>query len=260
MLPTLHIWFRGSRLVIHLLTGLCAVLVVRLDFTGRLNPQRITQAWNRRLLRILNIRVSVHGAPIDGARVSVANHVSWLDIPLIVACEPTQFIAKSEIRDWPVAGWLANAAGTFYIRRGKGGARPIIDRLVPHLRSGGSVVLFPEGTTTDGRELRSFHARLFCAAIEADVPVQPIALRYAPSPDGELIAPFIGDDDLVSHILKVLRQPYLAAEVIYCPPLFPAGLDRDALAGHAESIIRDVLRLPGQPSPIATDLTSAAVA
>lgn len=259
MRSSLRVWMRGARLSVHLLTGMLLVAAVNLSF-GRLQPEPLTRFWNRRLLRVLNLRVSVRGGFAPGARVTVANHVSWLDIPLLAACEPTRFIAKSEIRDWPIAGWLANAAGTFYIRRGKGGARPLVENLVPHLRQGGSVVLFPEGTTTDGRDVLPFHARLFGAAIEAEAHVQPVALRYGPARDGRLIAPFIGDDDLVSHILRLLREPELAAQVIYGAPIAAHGLERDALAQRAEAAVRAALELPAGRQTLDTSEPAALAA
>lgn len=252
MRSSLRVWMRGARLSAHLLTGLLLVAAVNLSF-GRLRPEPLTRFWNRRLLRVLNLRVSVRGGFAPGARVTAANHVSWLDIPLLAACEPTRFIAKSEVRDWPVAGWLANAAGTFYIRRGKGGARPLIENLVPHLQQGGSVVLFPEGTTTDGRDVLPFHARLFGAAIDAGARIQPVALRYGAARDGRLIAPFIGDDDLVSHILRLLREPELVAEVVYGTPIAVHGMERDVLARRAEAAVRSALELPARR--IAQDAT-----
>ena len=173
--------------------------------------------------------------------MGVANHVSWLDIPLIAACETTRFVAKSDVRHWPVAGWLADAAGTFYIRRGKGGARPLLDKLVPHLAAGGSVVIFPEGTTTDGAGVLDFHARLFAGAIEAGCPVQPIAIRYGRARDGRDIAPFIGDDDLVSHIWRLLQEPGLVAHITYGEPL--RGNERDALAQAARSAVCAALKV-----------------
>lgn len=245
MRTTLRVWLRGARLSIHVLTGLLFAVAVNLSF-GRLRPEPLARWWSLRLRRVINLRVSVRGSTVSGARVTVANHVSWLDIPLIAACEPSRFIAKSEIRDWPVAGWLANAAGTFYIRRGKGGARPLLEQLVPHLEQGGAVVLFPEGTTTDGRDVLPFHARLFGAAIDAGANVQPVALRYGAARDGHLIAPFVGDDDLVSHILRLLREPELAAEVIYAAPIAAQGLERDTLARQAEAAVRAALELPAR--------------
>lgn len=219
---------RATRLILHIAAGLLIAAAMVLDRRHWLKPEQMTHWWNSVLLDILNIRFSIRGTPACGARMSVANHVSWLDIPLIAASEPTRFVSKSEVRHWPVAGWLADAAGTFYIRRGKGGARPLLDKLTPHLTQGGSIVIFPEGTTTDGSQVLDFHPRLFAAAIAARCPVQPIAIRYGRGHDGADIAPFIGSDDLVSHLWRLLQEPELSAELIYCAPL--CGNERDALA------------------------------
>ena len=232
---------RALRLLIHLLVGLIAALAVRLSF-GRLSPQPVATWWSSSLLDVFNIQLQVSGQPFAGGRVTVANHVSWLDIPLIYACEGTHFVAKSEIRHWPVAGWLANAAQTFYIRRGRGGAAPLLRALRPHLRRGGSVTLFPEGTTTDGQAMRPFHPRLFAAAIDADCAVQPVAIRYGHAANGERIAPFIGDDTLAGHILRLLREPALQAELIYCAPIPSDGLERNELAQRAQQAIARALK------------------
>lgn len=226
---------RALRVLLHVLVGL--VLVAAVQLTRTLLPrERLTQWWNAMLLDLMNVHLTCHGAPAAGARLSVANHVSWLDICVIVACEPTRFVAKSEVRHWPVAGWLADAAGTFFIRRGKGGSGALLKQLTPHLAHGGSVVMFPEGTTTDGRNLREFHPRLFAAAINARCRVQPIAIRY----DNDICA-FVGDDNLVSHLWRLLQQPALSAEISYCAPIMADGCERDALALRAQASIRAAL-------------------
>ncbi|MGH8504723.1 MAG: lysophospholipid acyltransferase family protein [Stenotrophobium sp.] len=236
----LALW-RSARLIVHLLTGLLLAAAVKLDRRNRLRRERLMSGWCRGTLRILGIRVSIVGRPHDGARLTVANHVSWLDIMLIGACEPTRFVAKSEIRNWPVAGWLATATGAFYIRRGKGGARALLGTLTPWLAAGGAVTVFPEGTTTDGTGVRDFHPRLFAAAIAAAVPVQPVAIRYGLGAGGRKVAPFIGDDDLFSHVLRILREPALAAEVAYCAALDGAGRSREQLTLAARQCIADII-------------------
>lgn len=246
---TVIAWLRALRLVIHLAVGLVLAAAIRLDFTRRLKGPRLMHWWTGMLLEILNIQLFVHGQPASGARFTVANHVSWLDIPLIGACEPTHFLSKSEVRDWPIAGLLAEACDTFYIRRGKGGARPLLDKLVPHLKAGGNITVFPEGTTTDGRAVLPFYSRLFAAAVEANCQVQPVAIRYGRARDGAEVAPFIGDDDLVSHVLRLLRTPELVAEVTYCRPIPVQSLDRDQLCAAAQAAIQGVL---GPAKPIAS--------
>ena len=246
----LRLFLRGALLIAHLSFGMLLCLLMKLDVGGWLAPEPLTQFWNRHLLRILGLRITHRGQAVSGARMTVANHVSWLDIPLLAASEPTRFIAKSEIRHWPIAGWLANAAGTFYIRRGRGGARPLLERLTPHLKNGGAITLFPEGTTTNGRQVLGFHARLFAAALEAECWVQPVALRYGRGDDGGEVAPFIGDDDLFSHILRVLREPQLQVQVLYCAPIKAVGLDRDELAQRAHAAVSKALGLAvSEPEP-----------
>ena len=242
---------RALLLIVHLAWGL--LLAAWLALGARAAREHLARRWHRRLLGIFGLRLRVEGMPLPEPHVTVANHVSWLDIPVLGAIEPTRFVGKSEIRDWPLAGWLAVAAGTFFLRRGKGGAAPLLDRLVPHLRARGSVVIFPEGTTTDGTEVQPFHARLFGAAILARCPVQPVTIQYALSADGDNIAPFIGDDSLAAHVLRLLRHPGLEVRVLYGPPLRDAA-SRDELAREAESFVRAALQPPAPrrlPGPAA---------
>lgn len=230
-------------LVAHVAAGLVLAAWIALDRDRRTRRERVAQVWSRRLLAILGLRLQVEGQPLPGAHMTVANHISWLDIPVLSALEPTRFVSKSEVRSWPIAGWLARAAGTFFLRRGRGGSAPLLERLVPHLRSNGSVVIFPEGTTTDGRQVLPFHPRLFQAALEAGVPVQAVTLHYGLSREGDNIAPFVDADALVTHLLRVLREPSLTVRILYGPPIYPAGC-RETLAREAETFVRSVLPPP----------------
>lgn len=239
---------RGARLVIHLAIGMLLVGVLMLDRWKKINAQALMSWWCQVTLGIFGVELIRKGAPHDGGRITVANHVSWLDIIVIGASEPTRFVAKSEIQDWPIAGSLADACGTFYIRRGKGGSRPLLDKLVPHLHAGGCVTIFPEGTTTDGLSVLPFHARLFAAAIEAQCVVQPVALRYGLSASGDNIAPFIGDDDLVSHVLRMLKEPEIVVEVNYGAVLSSEGQTREALAELTQASIAKIVTPPQRKS------------
>jgi 1-acyl-sn-glycerol-3-phosphate acyltransferase len=236
--------FRAIRIVLHILVGLVLAVAVRLDPTRRLDPEPLSQWWSRHLLRLLGIRLMVHGQMAPGGQMIVANHVSWLDIFAILALHPTRFVAKAEIRDWPIAGWLANAIGTFYIRRGKGGARPLLEKLEPFLAGGGCVVIFPEGTTTDGQQVLPFHSRLFSAASASGRPIQPVALRYSRDDRGRDLAPFIGEDDLVRHILRLLAARGLVIEMHVLPPLTQTqDIPRDELALDAWQAVATALRV-----------------
>ncbi len=255
---------RGARISIHLAVGMLLVGVLMLDRWKKINAQALMSWWCQVTLGIFGVELIRNGAPHDGGRITVANHVSWLDIIVIGASEPTRFVAKSEIQNWPIAGSLADACGTFYIRRGKGGSRPLLDKLVPHLRDGGCVTIFPEGTTTDGLSVLPFHPRLFAGAIEAQCVVQPVALRYGLSASGDNIAPFIGDDDLVSHVLRMLKEPEIVVEVNYGAALSCEGRTREELAELAQASIARIVsptqRMALQPSlelPMESDFDSA---
>lgn len=242
-LANLRFLVRALRLLVHVGFGMLLALHIKLlAWTGRVDRDDLARRWLRRLIRILGLRFVIRGEAVAGGQLIVCNHVSWLDIPLLGAALCSRFVAKSEIRHWPVAGWYANAIGTFYLRRGAGGSRPLLEKLTPHLRAGGAVVLFPEGTTSDGRSMLPFHARLFQSAMDSGCPVQPVALRYGLTDQGEELAPFIGDDTLVAHIVRLLKSPGITAELSFCPPLAVVeGADRHTLARQAEQSIRQVL-------------------
>src|SRR5581483_2962058 len=139
---------------------------------------------------------------------------------------------------WPIAGALANAAGTFYIRRGAGGTKQLIQAIAKHLRDGGSATVFPEGTTTEGGRMLKFQPRLFAAAIESGTPVQPIALRYGLAANGENIAAFVGEETLTHNLRRLLKERELEVELRYCEPLQPqAGQNRAGLAQAAHAAI-----------------------
>lgn len=222
--------------------GICAA--IRLLGRDRIRPAGAAGWWARRALAILGIHLETHGQGVSGRCMVVSNHVSWLDILILSAAEEPHFVAKSDIADWPVIGWIATTVETFYIRRGRGGSRPLLDKLIPWLKTGNeSFVVFPEGTTTDGQDVLPMHARLFSAAVEAGVPVQPVALRYSLDARGVDIAPFIGDDTLLAHIFRVLVSPGFTAELIYGrvqQPHRPVEL----LAWRSEQEVRLCLGLP----------------
>ena len=233
---------RALRVFCHVLLAVFLCTLINLDFTHRIDADDWARRWVKRLMRIMGIRYLVQGTPVAGGAMIVCNHVSWIDIPLVAATLSSRFVAKSEIQHWPMIGFIARAIGTFFIRRGAGGSKPLLEKLKPHLDAGGSIVIFPEGTTTDGHNVQPFHSRLFQAALDCHAPVQPVAIRYGLNAQGEDIAPFIGDDDLVSHIVRVLKSPGLTAELVYCPPLLPEHYsDRTLMAQDAETAIRRVV-------------------
>jgi lyso-ornithine lipid O-acyltransferase len=259
--PQLRAVIRGAWLIGHLLAGVGLVLLMALDFRKRIPPEPLTRWWNAGLLRVLNVRLRVHGRPQPGAQLLVCNHVSWLDISVIAATNLTRFVSKAEVQDWPVAGWLASAAGSFYIRRGAGGTKQLIQAMAGHLRQGGSVTLFPEGTTSDGDGLLRFQPRLFAAAIEADCVVQPLALRYSRADNGENIAAYVGEQSLVDNLRRLMLEREIRVELHYCAPIRPqAGQDRAGLAQAAQAAVCAVVAPGSLPRAGAADDESESLA
>lgn len=240
---------RALALIALVFGGLVLAVVIRvcdrLRVGARIPRERIAQVWNRALLRVLNVRVEIRGRPLAAPHLLVANHVSWLDIPVIGACVPARFVSRHDVQAWPVAGMLADACGTLYVHRGSGQSHVTAASMREQFTRG-SVALFPEGTTSDGLGVLPFRARLFQPALDAGVPVQPVSLRYAPAHDGTRIAPFIGDDDLLSHLLRVLRQGRIDVEVSFFGALVAdAHTERSALAAQAQRRIEQSIRRRG---------------
>lgn len=218
----------------------------------------MASVWHARLLRILDLRVTVRGRRDENAPIIVANHVSWLDVMVVGATVPTRFLSKAEVKGWPIAGFLATTVGTFFLQRGAGGTKQLTKELVEAVNSGDHVTFFPEGTTTTGESTLRFQPRLFATAIETGKPVQPVAFRYGLTADGRNVAPFVGDDDMVSHILRVMREPGIDVEIVYCHPIESVGMDRAGLALAAQNAVLDVIapnreRLPAKLSKSADD-------
>ena len=220
-------------------------LVNKLASTRRMDPA-VTRSWHRGVCRILGLRITVEGSCPIGTHLVVSNHVSWLDIPVLGSILQVCFLSKAEVRDWPLMGPLATMADTVYIERGAHGARTAGSQMVARLEKGKSVVLFPEGTTGDGKSVRRFIPRLFMAAIETDSTVQPVAVRYLPSGGTDSVAPFFGGERMRPHMLRVLAEPSIQVRVTLCQPIAPAG-DRRRLAELTHNAIRAEIEadLPG---------------
>lgn len=232
-MATLRAAWRLLRLVLHLLLGaLLTVLTARRDrITGdwHYHPGLVSW-WHERLLLILRVQVERHGPLPQAPALLVSNHVSWLDIPVIGSLTHSNFLSKDDVRRWPVIGWLAAAAGTLFIRRGAGEAGSIARRIASHLEADGLLTLFPEGTTTDGREVRPFFPRLFSAAIETEAPVVPVALRYHVDGGFDPVAPYVDQQSLLGNIWGLARRNRTTVTVSFMPRMALHGMARRVAA------------------------------
>jgi len=221
--------WRILRALAHGLAGWCTI---RFLFPRLSEPERHAhvQAWAARMLQVLAIELRVEGQPpVQGPLLLVANHLSWLDILVVHAARHCRFVAKSDVRHWPLIGPLATGAGTLYIERDKRrDALRVVHHMAESLRAGEIVAVFPEGTTGDGTRVLPFHANLFQAALSADAPVQPVALRYVDARTGkDSPGPlYLGDETLVASLWRTLNSPPIVAEIRFGQPETAQGRDR----------------------------------
>ena len=244
MLRGLRACWRVLRLVLHAAQGL---LVVALRFP-RLSveqQQARVQAWALGLLACAGVTLEVRGTPpSQGPVLLVANHLSWLDIPVMHAARYCRFISKSDLQDWPIVGTLATAAGTLYIRReSRRDALRMVTSMRDALLAGEVLAVFPEGQTGDGRALLPFHANLLQAALDAGAPVQPVGLRFLDGIGGATSdAPsFVGDESFLGSVWRTLKAPGITAVVHFGAPERALGRDRRAWSQALHAAV-DALR------------------
>jgi 1-acyl-sn-glycerol-3-phosphate acyltransferase len=152
----------------------------------------------------------------------VANHVSWIDIMALHSQHMMGFIAKSEIRSWPVLGWIVAQAETIFLQRGNGDSLGLVmAEMTQRLRVGRAVAAFPEGGTRNGRELGAFHARIFTAAVDANAPVQPVALCYGARCEAQAIVAFAPREHFVGNLVRLLGEPARPVKVCFLQPILP---------------------------------------
>lgn len=236
--------WRLARVIVHLVQGLATCALV-FPWAGAPLRERLVRRWSARLLGICRVRVErAPGTPALEHALIVSNHISWLDIFVINALLPSRFVAKAEIRAWPVVGWLVAQAGTVFIARGnRRELRHIFKGIVDALGQRQRVAFFPEGTVAAQGQLLPFHANLFEAAIDAGVPVQPYALAYVDAHGGwHAAVDYTGDTTFVQSILRILGGAPVTARLASLAPI-PAGqgTHRRELAQQAQEAIRVAL-------------------
>jgi 1-acyl-sn-glycerol-3-phosphate acyltransferase len=240
--------FRWARLIVHIGIALALVGAVFPRVSER-RRARITHWWSRKTLRIFNVVLSVCGARPheDELNLMIAsNHVSWLDIFVINAAHPARFVAKAEIREWPIAGWICERAGTIFIRRAKrSDTARTKDEMHDALAAGATIGFFPEGTTTAGDRLHKFHTSLFEPAVVNRASLAPAAVRYLtsesePSPG----AAYIDDLSFAESLAQIIGQKSMIAEITFAPRIDATGKSRRELAIQTEAAVAAILNVP----------------
>jgi 1-acyl-sn-glycerol-3-phosphate acyltransferase len=235
------------RLGLAVLLFLYGIVLSLIFLTGRdpsyaaRHHSGVIRHWLGMTSRLVGLRPSVTGLPQDAPILLVSNHISWLDILVLGGLLPVRFLSKAEVRNWPLVGWLSACAGTLYIRRGsRGGANSASEAITHALTQRARVLVFPEGTTSDGLSVRRFHPRLFQAAIDVGVPVQAVALHYPHETGINPIVPWIDDAGFLKSVIEILGEREIPVEVHF-GRVHPAGelKNRQHLAQVTEEEIRD---------------------
>ena len=193
---------------------------------------------------ITGVKVEQEGEPLHNQAVMlVANHVSWIDIFIINAQRATSFIAKAEIRSWPVVGWLVYQVGTIFIVRGNRQAAVEINKKMAELfEQKVAVGLFPEGTTSEGFDLLPIKYGLLEGALRAQVPIQPVCLIFKYKGERSGHVAFVGEQTLVENIWVLLSSRDVSVTVRFLPPVTQAGEDpggnRTVIGQRVEAAIK----------------------
>ena len=225
------------------------MLLVRLWVFARFAPARLTptararavRGWAQRILATLSVDVRTRGhvPAADAPLLLVANHVSWLDSYALNTVSAARFVAKSEVRGWPLIGAVATRFDTIFIKRGchRSAAR-VVGSLATALSEASPAAAFPEGTTSEGDRLLRFFPAMFQAAVLSGARVQPVAIRYRDSHGARTnAAAFVGEMSVLGSLRRLLREPRLTAELVFCAPLDSAGRTRRELAALAHAAI-----------------------
>ena len=237
--------YRTARIVVHTFTGLI-IAAIFLPLLRKDTKLAIIKWWCGGLLRAFHIKVRTFGTlPLSSTKgvMFVANHVSWSDIHALNSKIALRFIAKSEIRSWPVFGYLVEKANTLFIDRSKRQeAGKIVDITSASLSVGDNLCFFPEGTTTDGKQVLPFKSSVLQAAISANAYIWPVAIRYINS-DGSINThmAYAGEMSLIESMQQVIKQKNAIVELHFLNPIHSAGQNRRDLTQAAYDAITSKL-------------------
>ena len=240
--------YRVPLFLLHGLVGLPITLLLLNPLSARITvrDERLDHVairlWSAGLVRIFGFRTRRYGTPLPGAALFVANHVSWIDITLLHSQRVVGFVAKAEIARWPLIGWLASRGGTIYHHRGDNDSlHGVMHQMVERLRSGAAVGVFPEGRTNDGHQLGVFHARIFQPAVAAQVPAQPVALKFGAGGNAQTIVAFQRGESFVANMVRLLGEPSRSAEVHFLEPVAASEDGRRRMAETCRARVAEAM-------------------
>ncbi|GAB4256687.1 MAG: lysophospholipid acyltransferase family protein [Methylomicrobium sp.] len=248
MIAKFRQFYKIKLIVLLFLSGFVIVLAIFPALNRSYQPvvardkiNRIKLRWLKCFGRILNLQITIDGQAADESALIISNHISWLDIVAIGQHLPGYFVAKNDILEWPVIGYLSRQAGTVFIRRGdKQAIHETTERMSWLLKQNSKVFAFPEGTTSQGKDVLPFHSSLLQPALLTRSAIQPLALQY--QGEAETLAPFVGDDAFIPHLLKLLALRKIEIRMKLLPVLEVADKSRPQLCKEAHERISNAIR------------------
>ena len=219
--------YRISLLIPTSLAFLVAGMVVNVILTGSRHWRAkanagSTMLWSRAMCRILGIHAVKTGALGEAGGFLVCNHMSYLDILVLGSIRPSTFLSKQEVRGWPLIGWLAALGGTVFVNRdSKRAALSSMREIERKIDSGISVIIFPEGTTSDGREIKAFKSTFFKVPASRNIPVTPVSIRYASALIDKVA--WYGGMELAPHFWKIMGFRRIDAALHFSPPIMESS-------------------------------------
>lgn len=216
--------------------------------------------WARLMCRIFGINITINGRPVtDGQCIFIANHLSYLDIPAIGSQIDAAFVAKQEVASWPLFGLLAKLRQSVFIDRSPSAVRTETGNFAHRLQEDGNMILFPEGTSSNGQDVLPFKSSIFAPVIAQalsapqELILQPVAIRLTSVkksgvrqenlPDHDLYA-WYGDDDLAPHLWRFAKTGGVHLNIDFLEPVRPEGFDRKSLAHHCRNAILQRIHSP----------------
>ncbi len=253
--PLRYVW-RVPLLLLIIALGICLCLLVLNPNRGAIMrdgreplPHRLQRTWARWMLAIFGLRARRCGQPLDDPVLFVANHTSWLDIVSMHSQRAVCFVAKAEIARWPLVGWMAASGGTIFHRRGNNHSlSTVMQTMVERLHAGRSVAVFPEGGTSHDGVPRVFHARIFQTALDADVAVQPVALRFTREGRRVLDGGFREGENFLANLVRLLGTAPMDVEVHFLSVVPPSPEARRYMAELARARITAALEAGVSPA------------
>ena len=234
------VW-RGGAVIGQIAYGIAELMVTRPE--SREDRARWNQRFCSRIIRTLGIPIQVEGVfPADG--VVIANHQTYMDITVLASLWPCVFVSKAEVSRWPVVGWMTKMAGTVFVERGRGGSAAAASvGMLAAATSRLPVVIFPEGTTSNGRSLLPFRGGLIAEARIAELPITAAVIRYGvEGPAGVTIeddVAYWGDRGLMEHVGRFLTLEGVRVRVRFAevPVRFDAAERKAAAAEAREAML-----------------------